>query len=867
VPDPAAPTILDPRATTPTTHLDPGATLASRYRIVTHLGRGGMGEVYRADDLTLGVSVALKFLPPSLAADPIRLDRFKAEVRTARQISHPNICRVFDFVEADAANPRPFITMEYVDGEDLASLLRRIGRLPHDKAVQVARQLCFGLAAAHETGIIHRDLKPANIMIDGRGNARIMDFGIAVPLVPPVTGSAVAGGLHPRAGTPGYMSPEQFAGKELTPRSDLYSLGLVLYELFTGRAALDEEAIAERSRDPTTPLTSPSTFLPDLDPAVERAILRCLEPDPAQRPPSAIAVAAALPGGDPLAAALAAGDTPSPELIAASGAAPTLSPLQAWGRAAAIAAMLAAVVLLTAPWGVVSRLKPDKTPEVLQDRAAEVIRALGYTDPPADSGRGLGLRDAFLSRTNLDAGIKDKLGRLRARPGVYEFWYRQSPAAITSVERSGAIGLLSPFPSLPGEVLVRSDTSGRLEYFAAIPPRRRTDAQAQAEIPAPTITHLFEFAGLDQSRFASADPIFRPFLPTDSLQSWTGSLADQPDAPIRVHAGAVEGRVVYFSVAWPWTVAGVETTPRAPSATSYLDYASSLVLLLVILATARLVWVNLRSSRGDRAGAFRIAFVMFLFAVPNIGLVMHRIPTARSIFTDGGGFAPAAFAALEFWCFYIALEPYARRVYPQAMVSWTRVFRGQANDPLVGRHILAGMLLGSVSIFATALFVTILHAGYRETSIVALYGRTAGYLGGLPAIASLSADTVVTALILGTGTLLPVVLGQLFFKRRWAAYLMLILVLAAFEVRSLRDNPIDAAIGIIIAMIPVLAIGRGGLLALVVTHITVFLGQMLPVGLDWTHWFTAPVFLPACLLAGLLIFAARAASVGRPGSL
>src|SRR5258705_12087884 len=154
----------------------PGAMLAGRYRIVGLLGRGGMGEVYRADDLKLGQTVALKFLPPGFETDPDRLHRFLDEVRIARQVSHTNVCRIYDAGEADGQH---FLSMEYVDGEDLASLLRRIGHVPKDKAIQIARQLCAGLAAAHDTGVLHRDLKPANIMIDGRGRGRITDFGLA----------------------------------------------------------------------------------------------------------------------------------------------------------------------------------------------------------------------------------------------------------------------------------------------------------------------------------------------------------------------------------------------------------------------------------------------------------------------------------------------------------------------------------------------------------------------------------------------------------------------------------------------------------------------------------------------------------------
>jgi eukaryotic-like serine/threonine-protein kinase len=173
----------------------PGEVLEGRYRILGLLGRGGMGEVYRADDLRLGQPVALKFLPESLSHDPIRLAQFHSEVRTARQVSHPNVCRVYDIGDALG---QLFLSMEYIDGEDLSSLLRRIGRLPEDKALEIARQICAGLAAAHERGVIHRDLKPANVMLDGTGKVRLMDFSLAaIGVIRDVV-----------AGTPAYMAPE-----------------------------------------------------------------------------------------------------------------------------------------------------------------------------------------------------------------------------------------------------------------------------------------------------------------------------------------------------------------------------------------------------------------------------------------------------------------------------------------------------------------------------------------------------------------------------------------------------------------------------------------------------------------------------------
>ena len=263
----------------------PGAILGERYRIVGLLGRGGMGEVYRADDLKLGQAVALKFLPKAVSNDEALLARFHAEVRLARQVSHPNVCRIYDIGEIEG---RHFLSMEYVDGEDLASLLKRIGHLPVEKAVEIARQLCAGLHAAHEKGVLHRDLKPANVMLDGRGRVRITDFGLAVA-------AEEAANVGEVSGTPAYMAPEQLAGKPASVRSDLYALGLVLYEVATGKRAFDAPTLAEmRRKHEQEPPAAPSNVLAGFDPAVERVILRCLEKDPRARPSSAVQVAGSL---------------------------------------------------------------------------------------------------------------------------------------------------------------------------------------------------------------------------------------------------------------------------------------------------------------------------------------------------------------------------------------------------------------------------------------------------------------------------------------------------------------------------------------------------------------------------------------------
>src|SRR5262249_24709284 len=252
----------------------------------------------------------------------------------------------------------------YVDGEDLASLLRRIGRLPSDKALDMARQLCAGLAAAHAKGVLHRDLKPANIMLDGRGQVVITDFGLA-GLADDIRGAEI------RSGTPAYMSPEQLSGREVTMRSDIYALGLVLYEIFTGKRAFAESPGA-KSQDDRTP-SRPSSVVKDLDPIVERVILRCLETEPANRPSSVLSVAAAMPGGDPLAAALAAGETPSPQMVAAAGEAAGLRPKVAIACLAFVLFGVGLMMFLSVHYSALDKMGLDQSPEVLTQKAHEII--------------------------------------------------------------------------------------------------------------------------------------------------------------------------------------------------------------------------------------------------------------------------------------------------------------------------------------------------------------------------------------------------------------------------------------------------------------------------------------------------------------
>jgi serine/threonine protein kinase/tetratricopeptide (TPR) repeat protein len=247
-----------------------GTLFADRYEIIEELGTGGMGRVYRVHDTKLNEEVALKFIKPEIAAEKRVVERFRNELKTARKITHPNVCRMHDLGEEGKVL---YITMEYVKGEDLKSVIHRMGVLTVGKAVSIARQIAEGLTGAHKLGIVHRDLKPGNIMIDKEGQAKIMDFGIARSLA---GGGTTAEGAI--IGTPEYMSPEQVEGKEADQRSDIYALGIILFEMVTGRVPFEGQtpfSIANKQKSEPPP--NPGKLNPQIPVELDRIILRSLE--------------------------------------------------------------------------------------------------------------------------------------------------------------------------------------------------------------------------------------------------------------------------------------------------------------------------------------------------------------------------------------------------------------------------------------------------------------------------------------------------------------------------------------------------------------------------------------------------------------
>jgi serine/threonine-protein kinase len=784
-------------------HFAPGTLLAERYRIIYMLGRGGMGEVYRADDLVLGQPVALKFLP---AASETALSRFRNEVRTARQVSHPNVCRVYDIGEADGLT---YLSMEYVDGEDMASLLRRIGKLPQEKALEIARQLCAGLAAAHDKGVIHRDLKPANIMLDGRGHVRITDFGIA----------GVAAQIRDvRSGTPDYMSPEQLAGKEVTPRSDIYALGIVLCELLTGK------------RPPLKPADPDTTAL---DPAVERVIQRCLDPDPRLRPRSALAVSAALPGGDPLAAALARGETPAPEVVASAGLVEGLRPITAVAFLAIVIFGLAWQCVLRQKSDLINQIPMENSSEVLAAKAREIIKSFGYTERPVDTLYTWNYDSQYLRYAG-DRKNRPRVANIYAPypPAVF-FWYRQSPYYPIASELNYEMYRFNRDTLEPGMQAVVLDSEGRLIEFEA---RSSAENRAANEAAAFDWSRLFAAAGLDPARFHAAASELAPSVPFDMRAAWTGSAEGAQN--LLVEAAAFQGRPVTFRVIGPWA------RHSQPPSISFGAVSPQLFILFVLAAPAAagwLAWRNVRGGRADRRGAFRLAAFVFVFALLDGLFAIHHVPTqAEFALLFSAGKIAVTMSAMA-WLLYIAFEPLVRRRSPESLITWTRVLDARFRDPMVAGHVLAGVAMGVVTFCAL-----------RALTPRPFLEGDGPFLAQSDAILfSLWSWLPMVGITGGLGYGLFFNLILILFRRRWLAAVLLVIT-NAIALQS--GSPASAVSFIILGAIGAFSLLRFGILAVIVWVYTSFAIRQFPLTTNWSAWYAQQTLFIVLTLVGLALY-------------
>jgi serine/threonine-protein kinase len=865
----------------------PGTILGGRYRIVALLGEGGMGEVYRADDLKLGQTVALKFLPPLLECDPASLSRFHDEVRLARHISHPNVCRVYDIDEVEGHH---FLSMEYVDGEDLASLLRRIGRFPEDRALEVARQLCAGLAAAHGQGVLHLDLKPANVMIDGRGKVLIHDFGLACL-------ADKAQGAAPRAGTPGYMAPEQWSGQPASTRTDLYALGLVLYEVFTGKPAVTPQAAAQAAASigRTVRITSPTPSISGiLDPAVERAISRCLAQDPSQRPESALAVLADLPGGDPIAAAMAAGRTLSAEMLAAAPSSGRLRPLAAAAVLLLCCAGLLANVMFCARLRLLPRLALPKSPEVLADRAREVIRELGYARDGSSTGGGFAYDIRYERQIPADARVasRDDPSPPTDVPPPVVYWFRQSPRPL--VPRP--IGLsfsatrvteTNPPAVEPGMTSVRLDAQGRLLEFVSVPrpvapadgfpppPEQQAAASQPMGQSAPDWQKVIGLTQLAPLEVSSVAPVWIPPVWCDRRAAWQVRLQDEAKPGTRIEAGALRGRIVWARVLRPAELARAardgEPAPRDGRSLARSVLHTSLILATLVGA-ALLAYANIRNGRADRRGTLRLA--AFVFAVLMLMWVVAAShapgPEEEVFFVALPAVARALFWAAVLWVVYVALEPHARRLWPRRLISWTRVLGGRWRDPLVGRDVLIGCTAGILMLPSLGLLDVVGQRVFHLPERIFVSLAPLDPLLGLSFVAEAAGNALLAGIHWGLMVLFVPVLLSLLVRRAWAGVALAGLLWTLMGYLPHQEGTAWPLIWEAVAVaFPMFVALRFGLLAATCMYAGFFLIADMPITSDAGSWYASVsnscqlALLALCSLACWVSLGGRPQGTGR----
>ncbi len=681
-------------------------------------------------------------------------------------------------------------------------------------------------------------------MLDGRGEVLITDFGLA----------GVAHEIEDvRSGTPAYMAPEQLAGEEVTVKSDIYSLGLLLYEVFTGKTAFDGRTLEEivRIRRDSAP-SRPSSLVKDIDPAVERAILHCLEADPEARPASALAVAASLPGGDPLAAALAAGETPSPQMVAAAGETTGLKLPFALGWLTVAIVGLVGFYLLASKTSGIARIDVPYSAEILNQKARDMVQQLGYTAPPADSAEGFFYNDTYLEylhdnpklRTSWDAA-------LRGRPPALIYWLRESPSEMVAAEvkdnslTPGIVNLDDPPPIVSGMVQISLDSQGRLHHLLAIPPQKETETTPFTPFD---WNVLFRSAGLDPAKFQPATSTWNSLAASDARAAWTGTWPGTT-YPLRVEAAAYRGKPVYFALIGAWT----EPTRMAISDESFTMKVMHVVLsilgLLVLLAAVLIAWRNYVREKADVQGAGRLAIAIFSIQMLLWLFQAHFVPSVSSLGLFVLAASSSLFITVVVCALYLAIEPFVRRRWPHAIISWSRLMAGQVRDPLVGRDVLYGVLLG----MCWALIYSIFYLLRLRAGDAPALGTTDYLLGARHVLGSwmwhLATSVQGTLLFFFVMFLLRVIL-----RKPWLAALAFVAVWTAIKTIGSHHVLIDVSTFAAIYAIAAFVILRFGFIALAIGMFTVDVLLNIPVTTNLSSWYLGGSLFVMVTIIGLAVW-------------
>jgi serine/threonine-protein kinase len=664
-------------------------------------------------------------------------------------------------------------------------------------------------------------LKPGNIMLDRQGQ----DFGLA----------AAAGG-DIRSGTPAYMAPEQKEGREVTVRSDLYSLGLVFSEMFTGQKA------APKAPQKTQPGSRPSAGSADVDPVVEKVIERCLDPNPRNRPSSAIDVARMLPGGDPMAEALAAGDTPSPEMVAASRDTGVLSVRAAIACLVFVLAGIVPALLLTSRTNRLHGIPLPDSPEILARKAHDVAVRLGYAAPPRDTAYGfMDYRFFSLWAADVMAPADYRALIARGQPAGILFWYRQSPTLLAPFDPAADVSMFDPPHLVPEMASVGLDPAGRLVYFEAVPPEEAAPPRPVDWKP------LLEAAGLDPGQWASARPEWDPLTRFDEQAAW-------------------RGRPVYFEIRGPWPPFRATTLPEVATRE---DIRRSIFLVVIAAALGLmagalfLAWRNFRNGRSDARAASRLGAVMFGLSMIAWLFGAHHAPGAEFIEQAVVALSWALLVAAVPSILYIALEPYVRRRWPQSIISWTRLCSGGLRDSVVAGHLLLGLAWGvGVRIFAaTVVLARESGGGWLESPPVS------GLIGPMGAV-GVWAQGIAGGVVFALGLFFLFFLLRAVLRRTWLAVAAIMLLEILLITLTPVPNPsirwiTTAAFALLIGVTVVNLVRFGVLTVVVALALSQGILTDTAFGSDLSAWYAPTMYLAIGIVAALALWSFRHALGGR----